>query len=310
MRFKTRLWTHLSGGLFLTVLWLWSPTWSQQELNPVDTLQQEELIRKKRRFDRLSTREQDRLRDFSKELEADPAREDLLRVMNSYHEWLQSLRPGKRAELLSLPADERIARIREVLEEEEKERFQRYVRSALTRDDAGHVSKWFQDVIGRRENQLEARLTDDVRAEFKNRSDSYRRIRLTMTWLQLPPGELGLSDKEIEDLKSQLSSSAVSAIKEQTDSLNRDQLIREFINAAWVSRMRGGGPPRIAESDLWDFFSNSLDAEARSRLEGLTSERMRRELRFLYIRYGGGRSRRGGGGENRGGSRSGGAPTP
>ncbi|HIF32934.1 MAG TPA: hypothetical protein EYQ75_14905 [Planctomycetaceae bacterium] len=302
MRFRIRL----SGGLFLIAVLLWSPTWSQQELDPDDGAYQEELLRKKRRFDRLSTQEQDRLRAFSRDLDADPEKEDLVRVMKAYHEWLQSLRPGKRAELLSLPADERIDRIREVLEEEQKERFQRYVRSTLTSDDARNVSAWFQGVIERRETELKARLDNKGRDEIK-RSSSYRRMRLTMEWLQLPPGELGLTVKEIEDLKSQLSSGAVSAIEEQSDSIMRIQLIREFINAAWVNRIRGGRMPRIAESDLWEFFSTRLDPEQRSRLEGLTSERMRRELQFLYLRYGSGRSRRGSGGSG-GGSDTRGGP--
>lgn len=277
---------HFSAVLVLSTALALHHAAAQQSAESPEPQQQrqkqEELLRKKRRFDRLDAREQQELREFHQELSADPEREKLTRVMLVYEDWLNNLRPGERAELLSLPPDARIERIRKLIQDQANERLRRYARSSLTRDDAAAVNNWVQSVISRRATELEKRLSEESREEYEQMSEFRQRFRLTMTWLQLPTTEMGLLESEVEELKSQLSASAKAVIEEQPDAPKRDQMIRELINAAAVSRMgsRGGGF-EVKEEDLWKFYSQ-LDPKSRAYLEGMPSGQLRRELQRLY----------------------------
>jgi hypothetical protein len=261
---------------------------------------EEELLRKKRRFDRLPETEQQRLRDFHRELSAEPnGGQELIQVMKAYEDWLRNLRPGERAELLSLPADERIVRIRKVMQDKANERLQRYARSSLTGNDADRVAEWMRDVISKREDGLIERMNSNEQRAVGRESGYRKGNLLRMKWLQLPITELALTSEEIDALEARLSDVAVQALNDQPDTTKRYQLIRELINAATVSRMRGErGGFIVDEGELWKFYSN-LDSETRDYLESLPSAQMRGELHRQYFlrRYGSRFSRgpRGGG---------------
>ena len=273
-------------------------------------LDRQDLLRKKRRFDLMEVKEQESLREFHRELTADPDKEKLTRVMKAYEEWLKGRRPGERAELLSLPPDERIQRMRKLMKDEADERLKRYARSSLTGKDADVVNEWSKQVIKRRAEDSEARLTEKDRAEIGS-SDIRKAFRLRMMWMQMPATEMGLTEKEISELKANLSQTANAVIDKEPDSLKRDQMVRELIYAADFSRRssRFGGF-EVPEEELWKLYSG-LDSKTREYLDKLSSGRMRGELYRLYYvrrrsasggRQNGGRSN---GGRSRGGSRSG-----
>lgn len=273
--------TLFALGLACTQL---APILAQQDSEDKDKqseLDREERLRKKRRFDRLAEEEQARLREFHRVLNADPKKEQLTRVMHAYEEWLKNLRPGERAELLSLPPDERIDMIRKILKEEANERLKRYARSSLTGKDAEVLNAWFADVIAKRSAELETRLTSKDRREIGG-SENRKYFRLRMIWVQLPPTDMGLEEAEIADLQSKLSDKANAVIDEQSDSLKRDQMVKELINASRFSRNRGFGGFEVPEEELWKLYS-SLDAKTRADLDGMSSGRMRGELFRLYF---------------------------
>ena len=69
------------------------------------------LLQKKRRFDDLSAEEQTRLRQIHEECRP-TAPQELQQVLERYYDWLRTLTPLERAEVLSLPADKRLKRSR------------------------------------------------------------------------------------------------------------------------------------------------------------------------------------------------------
>ena len=97
---------------------------------------EKQLLREKKdRFDQLTEHEQDKLRLIHNQLEGDPDSERLTRVMENYFEWLKTLSPGQRAELLELGVDERIARVKFFHQEQQSQYFRRLIATQLPAAD-------------------------------------------------------------------------------------------------------------------------------------------------------------------------------
>ena len=60
-----------------------------------------DLREKYDKFEALSPDEQDQLRRLHEQLESDPQGDKLRRLLLRYHEWLKTLTPGERADLLA-----------------------------------------------------------------------------------------------------------------------------------------------------------------------------------------------------------------
>ena len=106
------------------------------------------LLQKKRRFDELSPAEQTRLRQIHDELAQDPHQAELQRVLERYHDWLRTLTPPERAEVLSLPADKRIEKIQELTRTQEAKRFRRMAGGfMMSPRDLTVIHDWFDKFI-------------------------------------------------------------------------------------------------------------------------------------------------------------------
>ncbi len=79
----------------------------------MDPQEREQLAQNYERFQRLDRAEQQRLRVLQEEIDADPQRDELLKTMQAYHEWLAELPSSQRIMLSALPAEERLKRIDE-----------------------------------------------------------------------------------------------------------------------------------------------------------------------------------------------------
>src|SRR3954453_21563312 len=90
-------------------------------LETLSAEQKRDLLRRKQQFEQLGADEQNKLRQLHHSLSAEPDAPQLTAVMSRYHQWLMTLRPLERDELLSMPAEERIRHIRDMLQRQEKE---------------------------------------------------------------------------------------------------------------------------------------------------------------------------------------------
>ena len=81
----------------------------RQQIESLSADQKEELRVKFAKFEALSSDEQEQLRRLHEQLDSDPQGNQLRRTLARYHEWLKSLSPSDRADLLVLPPTERLA---------------------------------------------------------------------------------------------------------------------------------------------------------------------------------------------------------
>jgi hypothetical protein len=266
-----------------------------QEMSPQE---KQELQRREERFRSMGETEQQRLREFHTAIEEAPDRELLESVMDRYHSWLSGLRPGQRADLLDLPPEERLERIREILEAQAVQRFHRFAEDQLDSDDRRTINEWLRRVQKQHEEEILERFTERHRGMIERLSENPIRYRESIYFGlgRIPPQEWDfLSPELVDDLKSKLSSKAREALDSERDPRKRVELVGLWARAASFSR-RGWQPP-VSEEELFKFFHDHVSAEDRARLETLPTEQLRSELErryHMYQWYHGGRFRGGG----------------
>ena len=62
----------------------------------MDTSDREQISQNYERFQRLEPAERDQLRELHDQIESDPQRDELIKVMQSYHDWLNELPASQR----------------------------------------------------------------------------------------------------------------------------------------------------------------------------------------------------------------------
>ncbi len=257
---------------------VWSPSWADSlserqakiaELTP-DAKQQ--LLVKFERFRQLSPAEKHRLHELHRAIQADPEREQLLATLDRYAEWLQTINAAQRAELTLLDDQERIKRIRELMEDRKKPQSPFF--RPLSTEDREVVRAWV-------EKQALANLPADRREEFDRLSEEDRRRALVRLFLQrfqpFDPTRRGTLPAlgEMMSLLEQLS----------------EPLRNEFANAeppqkfgmlsGWVMQSIGMS---VNEEQLRKFFDGELNVSERQKLLAMPGDEMQRELRRMYFR--------------------------
>jgi hypothetical protein len=261
------------------------------------------LLQKKRRFDDLPAAEQERLRAFHTELQADPRQAELKHVLERYSGWLRTLTPLERAELTSLPADKRLKKIGELLHEQDAQRFRMMaVGFFLSPKDLSVIQEWCDKFIDDHAQEVLDQIPADV---FKNMTGRAmgpyvpeRDRPFVASLYMIPvPESVNMPRPSREDelrLQSRISKEAQEILARAKDDKERSAIIQNWTWAAVRSRTRVN-----PSSDELDKFAQTLDEKERFRLENLPREWMYRELRWMYgqKRFGGdpGRLGRGGG---------------
>ena len=266
-------------------------------LEAMSPVEKEALAEKRTRFDALPTAEKERLRQLNSDLTADPQANELRGIMSRYYEWLKTLTSDQRAQLLSTPTDQRLAKIQKLLAEQEQQRFRRLADQRLSPEDMEQVYHWTTTYIRSRETRLIAVLPQERRREIEQIPEEAHRWR-TLFW-QLRshdlPDPILPTQEEIDGLVSTLSEEAKQIFAAATDDLQRKELVQRWIRASMFSRL----VQSVSEEDLMEFMQNELDPRTRARLESLPREAMQGELRRQYLfhkfrGFGGGPPRFGG----------------
>jgi hypothetical protein len=289
----------------------------REKLEGMSDVEKTTLLQKKRRFEDLPAAEQDRLRQLRDELLADPRQQELQCVLERYHNWLRTLTPAERAEVISLPADKRIEKISELIRAQDAKRFRMMVSGfMISPRDLSTIHDWFDKFIDDHAPEILASLPDEPFGKLKKEYNP-ERDRGFLRRVYLGPGSSNLPRPSKEDqvqLLTKVSKEARDMLAKVSEE-ERSQVIQRWTWAAVWSRMRTNPSPE----ELQKFAQESLGESERIRLESLPRDRMYRELRFLYgqRRFGGEPNRgppwgRGGGDGQHGpdGGRGFGGPLP
>ena len=253
---------------------------SLARLESLSAEQKEELLRKKERFDALKEEEKDRLRELHRDIITAPNAARLQRVMSRYTQWLSSLTSAQRSELLTLPADERIDKIKELLKQQENQRFQLYVGN-LPIEDRDAIYQWLERFITRHESEIIERLPLDVRVRLRDTSDDDARRRMLIWGLRRRSDSSDSpypTSEEFAKLVETLSAETQKQFAQAKTPEEKQNRARDLVRAAIDSRSF----PSVSEEDLRKFAAG-LKAEDRDRLEQLDAEQAKRELRRLYF---------------------------
>ncbi|MFV1964862.1 MAG: hypothetical protein ACC628_05530, partial [Pirellulaceae bacterium] len=202
----------------------------RERLNNMTAAEKEELRLKKERFDRLSDEEKASLRRVHERICRDPESKTLREIMIRYNDWLKSLPSSKRAELLNLSADERIAEIKRLVEKQDKERFNDLVKKTLRPEDYEAMIRWFEDrVLSRLPLRLRAQIAsiNDPRRRRFEMFRLYRQRTGNRPLFEANP----LTAPEIQLLTDQLSSKAREALGKAENAESHNRIVRDWIGA-------------------------------------------------------------------------------
>jgi hypothetical protein len=248
--------------------------------------EKEELLDKSRRFYELREDEQNHLREMHEQLSRHPHGERLREVMQRYARWLRTLPSGERAELLSLSEDDRVDRIRELMQEQEERQFRRLVSSRLPAEDLKSINDWLEDLAEKHAQEILESSSEEFARRLDEEEDEMRRRRMLVAALAMRRGETRFVESEdIERLVEDLSLQAREVLVKMRTDDERSELLRHWVRAAMYARMN----PPVEQDKLREFFANELDSKQRQYLESLPAERMQQELQRMYnfARFGG-----------------------
>ncbi|MCI0358048.1 MAG: hypothetical protein L0211_06175 [Planctomycetaceae bacterium] len=279
---------------------LWADSYADRaaEVKALSAEKKAELLRKKERFDKLSDAEKNRLRGLHEQLASSPDGPELLKLMGRYCDWLKGLNPRERDEVLSLPADKRIARIKEIVSRQEGQRFTEYVNFHLPKPDQDAIYKWLDDFVAKHEEEILDQLSENERKWFPRIDDDRARRKALIPKLLRRRGDSNMpfpSSEETDQMVASLSAETRGRL-DAPGGTDRSDRLRELVGAAILSV----SIPPPSEDDLRKLFA-SLPAADKGRLEEMDPDEMDRALRFMYrARHIAGRGYRGGGPPGRG----------
>lgn len=259
---------------------------SQTDASVVDRLEsmsateKEKLRYKQARFASLTEAEQQRLRKLHEEIMSHQHSEELIRTMEKYDAWLRTLSASRRAEILALPKEKRLAAIRDEMNKRQRYRFQKW--SNLTREDQEHVNRWLDEFAVKNREDLMANGPKEL-AELakKLKDDRGSRLFLLGRTLLRNPDKMSavLQGESFQQVVAKLSDQAKNDYQNAETDDDKSRVAERWIRFGLMSQMQFA---KVKEDVLMDFF-DSLPADERRQLEMLGRDRMLNELGRLYF---------------------------
>jgi hypothetical protein len=244
----------------------------------------QQLAQKKVRFDELDADVQKRLRTVHEAIANQPNAEQLERTLVNFYQWLGTLRARERDEVVNprMAPDERIARIRELLKQQEEERFRKYV-GVLPDEDREVLNRWLADFLVRHEEEILELMPRDHRGRYRRSDDEDARLgQLSFWWTwhysRRNDDAPTPTSEDMKRLIADLSAETQRQIN-QAPPEEREQRGRDLVRALAFSRFR----PPVQREELLKFYdAMKRDDPRRERLEGLTGEELYRELTRMH----------------------------
>jgi hypothetical protein len=244
------------------------------------------LLQKRERFDALSAAERDRLRKLHSELTSQPDGNRLFGVLKRYNNWLKTLTSAQQAELMELPIDKRLAKIKELQQSQIESHFLD-LSFQLEKEDIHTIYAWMEDFVTRRQDEILAKMDPRFSAMIVSTPNPFsRRYLLVRTVFGRRPQPDSLlpmpTEQDFSALATQLSPTLQYELVMQKTDENRRNLVMTCARYAVYARF---APPPPTDDELRRFYAtNKLEPEDRERVEKLEPRQMRRELIKLYNR--------------------------
>lgn len=244
--------------------------------------EKEELRRLLDRYFSLDDAERQRVGQLHVDLISDPRGEELRAVLVHYYEWLRTLSPAQRADLLELPPAQRIKQIESLQTEQEEQRFRRLVSAGLKLEDVRQIFAWMDGYLAQYEEEFLAALPPRYQRRIRAEKNAVNRRRMLMRMIQQRDTDINfraLTAEDLEPLRIQLSPEALATLDRARNSQRKVQMMRGWIRAAMLARTDA---PQVSKEKLEQFFI-TLPRDQRERLESLPRQRMDQTLRRLYL---------------------------
>ncbi|QDU28791.1 hypothetical protein ETAA8_38960 [Anatilimnocola aggregata] len=237
------------------------------------------LLQKKERFEAMSAEEQDRMRNLNAAIASSDHREQLHSTLDRYHEWLKTLTTKQRADLLELSSDQRIGRIKELMQEQERSRLRDLGGKQLPEADIDAIFSWLDEFMKAHEEQYMERLPKDYADRLKGQEEVARRRSLMRGIIMRGPRSdfpMPIRD-DLERLLPTLSQATRLALESAKTPDEKQMLARQWIFTAMISKVL----PQVSDEELQKVFKE-MRPDERERLERKSPEEAKRELTWRF----------------------------
>lgn len=292
----------LGGVMAVSPGWLLAQTQSsetpaarRERIEAMTAEEKAELRRKQESFVNLTEAEQARMRELHNDLAAREDGERLHQVLERYHAWLATLSSAERTEVLGLPPEKRVEKIRTILQKQEDERFRKEVSDKLTREDREAIMKWLAAFVESHRDEIREATPPEQRSPDRDRQPPPMFV-LLRGWGENNQKMPRPSADDVQSLLKELSPGAQATLQSVSEPEKRMEVAQRWIKAAIWSRSRWAPPP-VDKEELRKFYAETLSVSERERLEALTPQEMQKALQRMYYEH---HFRRGGGGPQRG----------
>jgi hypothetical protein len=260
------------------------------EIERMTPVERQHLRHSELRFAKFSLDEQRRMLKLEDELERDPRGEELRRVMVRYHEWLDTLSLSVRADLLELGVDERIAKIKQLKQQQAAAR-DIELQQAPTEQDLKSILGWIEGFAWQQRESLLKTLSP-ARQQYLSGLDEAK-LRRAMLWLLVHHWHWGQGQMpnvgagEIAELTGKLSPAAQHRLAAAHTPQEKFKLIGDWTQVGVRHRVDTGGIrkllPPIDGQELQRFLREELNAEQREWLLPLSRDQRHRLLLRMYF---------------------------
>jgi hypothetical protein len=216
-------------------------------------------------------------------LSQDPQQAELLRVLERYYDWLRTLTPMERAEVLSLPVDQRLEKIKDLTRMQEAKRLRMMAGGfMMSPRDLTVIHDWFDKFLDAHTAEILATLPDEQPFDKLKKDYDPERDRHVLRFhyiFSTDPKRPRPSQEDEAHLQTLVSKEAQKVLAD-ADEHQRSRMILFWIGAAVLHRMRTN--PSLEELDEFAQDKKLVSDQEREWLESLPRDRMYRELRVLY----------------------------
>jgi len=265
---------------------------SAHRISQMSPTQKARLVEKQKKFDSLSAKERDRLRQLHRDLEQLPDTSELKGVMYRYADWLRALPPDLRAELIDLSPKERIDRVIE-LKADPPLFSESQVASKIETlpKDMKKIMRWSKTFVETYESKIVSSLPRDRQRRLDSIDPAIRRQMVLLVLLRRTQqgafdNNSKIFEKELANLRSSLSPKAQKMMASQPPS-KQWQIVSSLVGRRLMqrspNRLRSQNTRQIIPEELLYFFEHKLSDAERERLLRLPGVQMQEKLRQLYL---------------------------
>lgn len=238
------------------------------------------------RFRDLPTQQQTELRDLHQQIEASADREQLLRTMYRYQQWLNELAPSEQFEVRETPDSDRARRIAREMERAAFEQEFKLTPEQLEKLSK-HVLPHIMKVVRQRQKAFKqniSRSPSHVRMYYESLSKQEQAQRVFLSALRDSPDRMdAFNEVIVEALPPEMQPAFEKLLPEDKGPIVMGWLMQARRQAmAGRHSSKDGRHGDVSEQELSDFFVK-LDPAEKERLLALPRDKMQQQLKSLYL---------------------------